>query len=109
MTLHPKKTKIVQCLDYRRKKKHSMVKFDFLGFSFQPRVNRGKYGKSFLGFDCAISIASRKKIISTIKSFQFHRWSGATIKEIAETINSKLRGWVNFEDLISLLSGDNCE
>jgi RNA-directed DNA polymerase len=36
LELHPSKTKIVYCRDFRRKGKHIEVKFDFLGFSFQP-------------------------------------------------------------------------
>lgn len=61
LELHPDKTKMVYCRDYRRKGKHSQVKFDFLGYSFQPRTTKSKRtGKLFLGFDCAISISSRK-------------------------------------------------
>ena len=63
LELHPEKTKLVYCRDYRRRGKYPVVKFDFLGYSFQPRTNKSKRtGKLFLGFDCAISISSRKKI-----------------------------------------------
>ena len=57
LELHPAKTKIVYCRDYRRRGKYPVVKFDFLGYSFQPRSTKSKRtGKLFLGYDCAISI-----------------------------------------------------
>ena len=42
LELHPEKTKLVYCRDYRRQGDHPMVKFDFLGYSFQPRTTRSK-------------------------------------------------------------------
>jgi group II intron reverse transcriptase/maturase len=62
LELHPKKTKVVYCRDYRRQEKYPEVKFDFLGYSFQPRSTKSRTSKGmFLGFDCAISISSRKR------------------------------------------------
>ena len=56
LELHPEKTKQVYCRDYRRQENHPNVKFDFLGFSFQPRTSKSpKTGKVFLGYGCAIS------------------------------------------------------
>ena len=63
LEVHPEKTKLVYCRDHRRKGKYPEVKFDFLGYSFQPRTAKAKRtGKLFLGYDCAISISSRKRI-----------------------------------------------
>ena len=60
LELHPQKTKMVYCKDYRRKEKYHNVKFDFLGYSFQPRTSTSKKRSGlFLGFDCGISISSR--------------------------------------------------
>ena len=57
LTLHPDKTKIVYCKDFRRQQKYQKVQFDFLGYTFQPRTSKSKKtGRLFLGFDCAISI-----------------------------------------------------
>jgi retron-type reverse transcriptase len=42
LQLNTQKTKIVYCQDYRREKKHYRKKFDFLGFSFQPRTKRSR-------------------------------------------------------------------
>ena len=63
LELHPEKTKLVYCRDYRRQGNFPVVKFDFLGYSFQPRTTKSKKtGKLFLGYDCAISISSKKRI-----------------------------------------------
>ena len=68
LELHPQKTKIVYCRDHRRKGSHPTVKFDFLGYSFQPRsAYSKKKGEIFLGYDCAISISSRKRIADKLE------------------------------------------
>lgn len=38
--LHPEKTKIVYCPNYRRKERHDNASFTFLSYSFQPRMSR---------------------------------------------------------------------
>ena len=98
LQLNDHKTKIVYCQDYRREKKHYRKKFDFLGFSFQPRGVKSNRpdGGMFLGYDCAISSSSRKRITEEIKQTNIHRWSVGTIEQIAEKFNSKIRGWLNY-------------
>ena len=97
LELHPLKTKIVYCKDYRRKESYQYVQFDFLGFSFQPRPTKSKHtGKFFNMFDLAISRNAQKKIVEEINRFNIHRWSSGTIEEIAGILNSKLQGWINY-------------
>lgn len=97
LEIHPDKTKIVYCKDYRRKGDHDNICFDFLSYRFQPRQTKSKRdGKFFTGFDCGISPKARKKIGSAIRSTQFHRWSNAEVKEIADMLNPRLRGWINY-------------
>jgi hypothetical protein len=98
LRVHEDKTKIVYCQDYRRLKKQKAKKFDFLGFSFQPRPMRSKRpgGGYFLGYDCGISISSKAKIVAALRGFKFHLWSNATIEEVAKALNPKLAGWVNY-------------
>ncbi|QCK17048.1 group II intron reverse transcriptase/maturase [Mangrovivirga cuniculi] len=92
LRLNEAKTKIVYCQDYRREKKDYKKKFDFLGFSFQPRSTASQKGGMFLGYDCGISITSKKRISTKWKEMKFHRWTGATIQEIARLINPIMRG-----------------
>jgi len=97
LQLHPEKTKLVYCRDHRRKGKHPEVKFDFLGYSFQPRTAKArKTGKLFLGYDCAISISSRKRIADKLEELDIVNSSFRSIVGIAQHLNPMIRGWINY-------------
>ena len=96
LSLHEGKTKIVFCKKYNKQSANKTIKFDFLGFSFQPRPSATKSGRMFLGYDCAISESSKKKILSDIRSTKFQRWTNRSILQIAEFFNAKIRGWINY-------------
>ena len=97
LELHPKKTKIVYCRDYRRKGKYPINKFNFLGYSFQPRSTKSKKTKRlFLGFDCAISIESRKRIATKLSALKVEKLSFKSIVGVAQYLNPLIRGWVNY-------------
>lgn len=95
--LHPEKTKIVYCKDYRRQGKFENFKFDFLGFSFQPRSTMSKKsGKLFLGFDCAISISSKKHIVDIMRELEIPKLTHKSIVGVAQFLESYIRGWINY-------------
>jgi RNA-directed DNA polymerase len=97
LELHPKKTKIVYCRDHRRKGKYKTVKFDFLGYSFQPRTAFSKKkGGLFLGYDCAISISSRKRIAEKLEKLNVNKLSFKSIVGVAQYLNPMIRGWVRY-------------
>ena len=97
LEVHPEKTKIVYCKDSQRKGKYETVRFKFLGFGFQPRSARAKRdGKMFLSYMPAISKESRQRILSEIRKTNLHKWSDATLEDIAIKLNPKLRGWINY-------------
>lgn len=96
LQLHEQKTKIVFCKKYKKRSTHKTVKFDFLGYSFQPRATAMKTGQMFLGYDCAISQSSKSRILAEIRSTQFQRWTNRSIEEIAAFFNSKFTGWINY-------------
>jgi len=97
LELHPEKTKLVYCKDYRRQENHETVKFDFLGYSFQPRSTKSnKTGKLFLGFDCAISIGSKKRIADKMKELDIVHLSHKSIVGVAQFLEPYIRGWVNY-------------
>lgn len=101
LRLNETKTKIVYCKDYRRKQNHEHTQFGFLGFSFQPRQTQSHYGKgkSFIGFTAEISKENKKKIRERIREAVSWRNTAMPIEEIAERLNSKLRGWINYFEL----------
>jgi group II intron reverse transcriptase/maturase len=98
LRLNEKKTQIVYCKDYRRKATHSKVQFGFLGFSFQPRKSQDKYKKdrSYMSFTAEISKANQQKITEAIRTGLNWRNTQQEMVEIAEQLNSRLRGWINY-------------
>lgn len=97
LELHPEKTKIVYCRDYRRQEKYPNVKFDFLGYSYQPRTTKSKKSKGlYLGFDCGISISSRKRIADKLEELKVERMTCDRIVGVAAILNPMIRGWVNY-------------
>ncbi len=97
LELHPEKTKLVYCRDYKRQGNYKTVKFDFLGYSFQPRTAKSKRtGKLFIGYDCAISISSRKRIADKIEELNIIDMSFKSIVGIAQKLNPYIRGWINY-------------
>jgi RNA-directed DNA polymerase len=97
LELHPEKTRLVYCKDYRRQEQHESVKFDFLGYSFQPRTAKSKRdGSLYLGYDCAISISSKKRIAATMKALDIEHLTHKSIVGVAQFLEPYIRGWVNY-------------
>ena len=97
LDLHPVKTKIVYCKEDSRRGKYETTSFDFLGYSFRPRLTRNRYGKMFVGFLPAISAAAAKAIRDTIRSWQLPTvWAGQTLEALARYVDPFVRGWINY-------------
>lgn len=98
LRLNETKTKIVYCKDYRRRQNHAQVQFGFLGFSYQPRAAQSKIekGKSFTTFTPEISKENQKKIREAIRDEVDWNNTSMKVEQIAEKLNSKLRGWINY-------------
>jgi len=98
LRLNEEKTQIVYCKDYRRTEKQSKIQFGFLGFSYQPRRSQDKLykHKSYLAFTAEISKANQKKIAEAIRTTVNWRITHVEIEAIAEQLNSRLRGWINY-------------
>ena len=97
LTLHPVKTKLVYCKDDYRPEKHENTSFDFLSYTFRPRMTRSKYGKFFVSFLPAISKASAQHIRDTIRELAIPaKRSLYSLEELAKLINPYVRGWINY-------------
>jgi RNA-directed DNA polymerase len=70
LELHPMKTRIVYCKDSDRRGTHEHVSFDFLGFTFQPRRAKNRWGKFFVSFLPAISAKAAKAIRVQIRDWK---------------------------------------
>jgi group II intron reverse transcriptase/maturase len=98
LRLNEQKTQIVYCRDYRRTAAYSKVQFGFLGFSFRPRKSQSKHKKhaSYMAFTAEISKANQQKITEAIKTGANWRNTQQEIVDVAEKLNSRLRGWINY-------------
>nr|WP_320117432.1 group II intron maturase-specific domain-containing protein [uncultured Marinifilum sp.] len=92
----PEKTKLVYCRYYRRQGDHSIVKFDFLKYSFQPCTTSRRTGKLFLGYDCAISINAKKRIADKMEELDIVGLTYKSIVGVAQFLNPYIRGWINY-------------
>jgi RNA-directed DNA polymerase len=96
LELHPEKTKIVYCKDVDRKGSYEHENFDFLGYTYRPRLSKNKMGKSFVNFTPAISKRGANRIKKEIRSWKMHLRSDKNIADLARMFNAKVQGWVNY-------------
>jgi len=97
LELHPVKTRIVYCKDADRREESDSVKFDFLGYCFQPRLAKNRWGKHFLSFLPAISVKSAKAIRATIRGWRMASTrNNRQLEDLARLVNPSVRGWMNY-------------
>lgn len=96
LTLHPEKTKIVYCKDDDRRADYPNQKFDFLGYTFRPRLAQRKGGKVGVSFSPAVSTKALKKIGQTVRGWTLHLRSDKSLEDLARMFNSHIRGWINY-------------
>ena len=99
LQMHQSKTKLVYCKDSNRRydKDYPVVSFDFLRFTFKPRLaqnsNRGEWFTNWLP---AVSTKAMRSMNEKMRQWKVLSRTTSTIQEIAETINPVLRGWINY-------------
>jgi RNA-directed DNA polymerase len=97
LKIHPDKTRIVYCKDGRRKGKSSNWNFDFLGYTFRPRLVLNTKNKSlFVGFSPAVSPKALKGMRQEIRKSNIRNRSDLSLQQIAEVFNPVLRGWIQY-------------
>jgi RNA-directed DNA polymerase len=97
LELHPTKTRIVYCKDDDRPGKHEDVRFDFLGYTFQPRRAKNRWGKHFVSFLPAISTKAAKAIRKTIRNWRMASTrNNQRLEDLARAVNPSVRGWINY-------------
>jgi hypothetical protein len=91
------KTKIVYCKDDDRRGTYENITFDFLGYAFQPRRAKNRWGKFFLSFLPAISAKAAKKIRQTIREWRMASTrNNQRLEDLASFTNPVVRGWLNY-------------
>jgi RNA-directed DNA polymerase len=96
LELHPEKTRIVYCKDDLRKGSYENERFDFLGFTFRPRLSKNKDGKHFVNFSPAMSDKAGKAIRGTIRKWRVHLRSDKSLTDLARMFNAQVQGWINY-------------
>ena len=101
LELHPDKTKIVYCKDDKRRGEYENISFDFLGFTFQPRLSKSYTGQFFVGFNPAISTKSAKRIRLVIRRWKVHLRSDLSLEKLSKAYGRVIRGWVNYYSIFA--------
>jgi len=97
LRLHPTKTRIVYCRDGKRCGNYEHTSFTFLGFTFRARKARNsRTGVNFTGFLPAVSKDALKRMSGQVRDWALHRRTGATTRQLADLINPRVRGWMQY-------------
>ena len=96
LELHPDKTRIVYCKDDHRPLSHEHERFNFLGYTFRPRLSKSRHGKHFVNFSPAVGDDAKKAIGREIRSWRINRRSDKTLTDLARMFNPIVQGWINY-------------
>lgn len=85
LEMHPTKTKIVYCKDGTRKGQYENTSFDFLGYTFRPRVCRNRHIQgTFISFTPAVSKDAQKGMIKKIRMLAIRKRVDLSLEQIAK-------------------------
>jgi RNA-directed DNA polymerase len=96
LELHPDKTRVVYCKDGQRTGSFEHERFDFLGYTFRPRLSKSRHGEFFVNFSPAVSDDAAKAIRREIRRWRLHLWNDKSLSDLARAINPIVRGWINY-------------
>jgi RNA-directed DNA polymerase len=96
LELHPEKTKVVYCKDDQRRGNYPEQKFDFLGYTFRPRLAKSRFNRYFVNFSPALSDKAGKAIREVIRGWKIHLMSDKSIEDLSKIFNPMIRGWINY-------------
>jgi RNA-directed DNA polymerase len=97
LELHAAKTRIVYCKDDDRPGESESVRFDFLGYTFQPRRAKNRWGKYFVSFLPAMSAKAATRVRATIREWRMASTrNNQRLEDLAQFVNPVVRGWMNY-------------
>jgi RNA-directed DNA polymerase len=96
LELNEQKTRIVYCKDDQRRGSYEHTWFDFLGYTFRPRLSKSKFGNHFLNFSPAVSGEAKTRMRRELRSWSVARRSDKTLTDLAWMLNPLLQGWINY-------------
>jgi RNA-directed DNA polymerase len=96
MELHPEKTKIVYYKDDDRRGSYPNEKFDFLGYTFQARRSKNRWGKYFINFSPAVSKDAATRMRQEMRRWRVQMRSDKSLEDISRMFDPVLRGWITY-------------
>lgn len=96
LELHPAKTAIVYCKDADRTGSYPNQRFDFLGYTFRPRLSKSRVGKHFVNFTPAVADDAAKAMRQEIRRWRLQKRSDKTLTDLARMFNPIVQGWINY-------------
>ncbi len=95
LEVHPAKTRIVYCKDEYRRATYANERFDFLGYTFRPRLSKSRVGKHFVNFSPAVSDDALKAMSRELWSWRLNCRSDKSLGDLARMFNKTVQGWIN--------------
>ena len=96
LELHPEKTRIIYCKDSGRRENHSATSFDFLGFTFRPRLSKSQSGRYFVSFGPAMSNKAGRVMRQKARRWHLHLRSDYSLEDLSRIFSPIIRGWINY-------------
>lgn len=92
---NPQKTRIVYCQDSNRTDDHEHTQFAFLGYGFQPRVAKNRWGELFTAFLPALSRKAMKAIVTEVRGWGtcYGRFYPTAFRRVFRHLNRRLVRW----------------
>lgn len=94
LKINEAKTHIAYCRNENHREDHKRERFDFLGYTFRPRIYKGQTGFSLQYLPC-MSRQSKSAVIRQLRKLNLHKHQ-VSIQRIAEMLNPRIRGWMQY-------------
>lgn len=96
LELHPDKTRVVYCKDDDRSGDYGDTSFKFLGYTFQPRRAKNRWGKYFVSFLPAVNRDEVVRMKREVRSWHLPRRSDKSLQDLGRMFNRIVQGWINY-------------
>jgi RNA-directed DNA polymerase len=96
LELHPEKTRIIYCKDSNRREDYSALSFDFMGFTFRPRLSKSQSGRYFVNFCPAVSNKAGRVMRQKSRRWNLHLRSDYSLEDLSRIFSPIIRGWINY-------------
>jgi group II intron reverse transcriptase/maturase len=95
LEIHPDKSKIVYCKRNNENLYGENTTFDFLGYSFRPRLVKSDKGVYFMGFTPAVGSDAGVRFREKVRK-EIRQCKTTDIVFLSQRLNPIIRGWYNY-------------